>query len=323
MSSDFWKNKKVLITGHEGFLGSWLTKKLLGKEARIIGLDILTGRKKTVLAKNDLGQIKALRASVEDFSLLSNVLRNNKIEFIFHLAAKSLVGCCLRNPRQAFLTNIKGTWNVLEAGRHNHCVKGLIIASSDKAYGSHKSLPYKENFSLCGEHPYDVSKSCADLLAKAYFHTYGLPVCVTRCGNIYGPGDFNFSRIVPDTIRSILKNETLMIRSDGSFLRDYIYIDDIVDAYLLLSEKMERSRLFGETFNFSNQDPISVLDLVKCIYQIAGGNPDYKILNESDHEIINQYLSAEKARKILDWKSNYDLKSGLKKTISWYEEFLR
>ncbi len=263
MKNNFWKNKKVLITGYEGFLGSQLTSTLLNYGAKIWGLDIITHRKHTVLSGEELKKINIIRGSVTNFSLVSKIIRENKIEYIFHLAAEALVDECLKNPVRGFSSNIKGTWNVLEAARNNNTIKAIVIASSDKAYGSHKELPYKEGAPLRGNHPYDVSKSCADLIAYTYYHTYNLPVCVTRCGNIFGPGDFNFSRIIPDAIRSAIKGRTLIIRSDGKFTRDYIHVDDIVNGYILLAQKMQKLKLFGEAFNFSDEKPISVLKLVK------------------------------------------------------------
>jgi len=316
----FWKNKHVLITGYEGFLGSHLTKALLDYQANVFGLDILTHRKNTIL-RPDFSRINIIRGSVENYGLVERIINENKIEFIFHLAATSLVGVALDKPLKAFSTNISGTWNVLEASRQAKFIEGVIIASSDKAYGIHKRLPYRENFALCGVHPYDVSKSCADLLAYTYFHTYQLPVCVTRCGNIFGPGDFNFSRIAPDTIRSALKNKTLIIRSDGKFTRDYIYIEDVIGGYLILAQKMQKLKLFGEAFNFSNENPISVLELVKKIYKMSDKKPSYKIIGKAKYEIKHQYLSSKKAKKILGWKPKYTLQEGLKRTISWYKIF--
>ena len=323
MSAKFWKNKKVLITGYEGFLGSNLTKALLDFGAKIWGLDIKTHRKQTILSNEELDRISIAKGSVENFPLVSEIIRKNKIEYIFHLAARALVNECLEKPIRGFATNIKGTWNILEASRKSGSVKGIVIASSDKAYGSHKNLPYKENFPLCGNHPYDVSKSCADLIAYTYFHTYDLPVCVTRCGNIFGPGDFSFSRIIPDAIKSALQNKTLIIRSDGKFTRDYIYIEDIVNGYVTLAEKMQRLKLFGEAFNFSNEKPISVLELAKKIYELCGKKPNYKILNQADYEIKQQYLSFKKAKRILDWKPKYTLEEGLKKTIEWHSNYFK
>jgi CDP-glucose 4,6-dehydratase len=264
-----------------------------------------------------------IKGSVTSYKLLEDILTRKKINVVFHLAAEAIVGQCLKNPRRTFSANILGTWNILETCRNVSSIQEVIVASSDKAYGSHKKLPYHENYALAGLHPYDVSKSCADLLAHTYFHTYGLPVCVTRCGNIYGPGDFHFSRIVPDVIRSAFKNNSLLIRSDGTFTRDYVYVDDIVDAYLCLAQKMRQLKVSGQAFNFSNETPVSVLELVKTIYILSGKKPDYQILNRAECEIRHQYLSSVKAKKILDWKPCHTLGEGLKKTIAWYQRYLQ
>lgn len=317
--SRFWEDKKIFITGYEGFLGSNLTKILLGYDAKVWGLDIITHRKNTILSDEDLNKIKITKGSVGNFSLVSEIIRENNIEFIFHLAAEALVGRCNKNPLRTFSTNIKGSWNVLEASRNTNSIKTIIVASSDKAYGIQKELPYRENSPLAGCHPYDVSKSCTDLLAYTYFRTYHLPVCITRCGNLYGPGDFNFSRIVPDTVRSALRNKTLIIRSDGLFNRDYNYVEDIVRGYLLLAQKAESLKLYGEAFNFSNEAPVSVLELVRMILKLAGQNEfNYKIANTAKYEIRHQYLSAQKAQRVLKWSPRYTFEEGLKKTIEWY-----
>ncbi len=317
MRNNFWKNKNVLVTGYEGFLGSHLTGALLQYKANIFGLDILTHRRNTIL-NQDFDKINIIKASVENLELVSRIIKQNKIEFVFHLAATSIVGEALLNPLGAFSTNIGGTWNVLEACRNSKLIKAVIIASSDKAYGSQSKLPYRENSPLCGTHPYDVSKSCADLLAYTYFHTYGLPVCITRCGNIFGPGDFNFSRIVPDTIRSIARDETLVIRSDGKFIRDYIFVEDIVNGYLLLAQNLKKLNLCGEAFNFSNEKPLTVIALVKRIYKLLGKKENYKILNLAKFEIRRQYLDSAKARRMLNWKPAVALDEGLRRTIAWY-----
>jgi len=321
MGANFWKGRKVLITGYEGFVGSWLSRTLLGKGVSIFGLDIKTHREETILTKDELKQIKIIKGSVENFELVLNTIRQNNIEVIFHLAARALVGDCLKKPLKTFKTNIQGTWNILETSRMAQCVKTVVIASSDKAYGEHKRLPYIEDAPLRGNHPYDVSKSCADLIAQMYYHTFGLPVVIARCGNIYGPGDFNFSRLVPDAIRCALSGKTFLIRSDGKFIRDYIYIEDVVRGYILLVEKFEKEKLAGEAFNFSNEKPISVLTLVKKIYKILHKKPNYKILNKTKYEIMRQYLSSRKAKRILGWQPEYNLLCGLRKTISWYERF--
>ena len=313
----FWKNKRVLVTGYEGFIGSHLTKRLLEYKSKVIGLDILTQRKKTFLSGGDLKKIKIIKGSVANFKLVNDLLRRYSVDVVFHLAAESIVGRAFKNPLRAFSTNIKGTWNVLEASRENH-IRAVVVASTDKAYGSQKDLPYRESHPLLGRYPYDASKACADSLASSYFHSYGLCVCVTRCGNVFGPADYNFSRIVPDTIRSGLNNQTLKIRSNGRFSRDYIYVKDIVSGYLLLAYKMTRGKLSGEVFNFSNQKARTVLEVVNLIYRLIDKQPNFIVLNQAKCEITDQYLSAAKAKRILGWKPRFSLSEGLKETISWY-----
>lgn len=311
-------NQNILITGFEGFLGSHLTKQLIVDGANVIGLDINTRRKETILTHNDYKMIKVIKGSVVNADLIGRLLKKHSIDIVFHLAAEAIVGNSIQNPVETFTTNISGTWTVLENCRKNRFIKAVIIASSDKAYGSHKKLPYREDAALRGDHPYDVSKSCADLISYAYYHTYRLPVSIVRCGNIYGPGDFNFSRIVPDAIRCMFSGRKLKIRSDGKFTRDYVHVKDIVDGYMLIAENLAQGRFAGESFNFSNQDPIAVELLVKKIYAIAGRKPFYQILNKAVCEIKHQYLASGKARKLLGWKPSYTLKQGLRETIDWY-----
>lgn len=263
-----------------------------------------------------------VRGEVEDYALLERILNEYEIDVVFHLAAQTIVETANRNPISTFDTNIRGTWNLLEACRRNSLVKKIIVASSDKAYGVQHNLPYNESTPLQGTHPYDVSKSCADLLAYAYFNTYNLPVCITRCGNFYGGGDTNFNRIIPGTIRSVLHNEQPVIRSDGSYIRDYIYVKDAVSAYLLLAEKMEDKSVLGEAFNFSNEIQITVLDLTRKILSLTGREDLQPIIeNRAEKEIKHQYLSAEKARKRLSWRPLYSLEQGLQETVEWYREF--
>lgn len=318
MNNKFWKNKKVLITGFEGFLGSNLTKALISSGAEISGLDIRVKRKETVLTEADYRKITVIKGSVANYKLVERIIKRNKIKVVFHLAAEAIVGRCHNDPLRTFSANIKGTWNVLEACRNSKTIQSIVIASSDKAYGAHKKLPYTEDAHLAGSHPYDVSKSCADLIACAYAHTYGLPVVVTRCGNIYGPGDFSFSRIVPDTIRCALTGKVLYVRSNGKFTRDYVYVDDIVNGYIVLAEKLPKLKLSGQAFNFSDESPVRVIELVNKIFKIAHKKPNYRILNEARYEIKDQYLSSKKVRKIMSWKPRYTLEKGLKKTIEWY-----
>jgi CDP-glucose 4,6-dehydratase len=319
----FWENKNVLITGYEGFLGSHLTKKLIDLGAKIIGLDIKTFRKETILTREDLTKIKVIQGDVADYRFIKDVIDKNRPEIVFHLAAEAIVENCLKEPLKTFSTNISGTYNLLEACRQNSFTKTIVVASSDKAYGRKSNLPYHETDPLSGNYSYDVSKSCADLLAQTYFKTYNLPVAITRCGNIFGPGDFNLSRLVPETILSALGDKTLTIRSDGKFTRDYIYIDDVVDGYLKIAQSLEKSKLAGEIFNLSCEKPVSVLELVKNIYKDFGKEPDYTISNEVKHEIRDQYLSAQKAQKILNWKAKITLTDGLNKTIDWYRSHFR
>ncbi|MFH0855124.1 MAG: GDP-mannose 4,6-dehydratase [Candidatus Omnitrophota bacterium] len=321
MDNRFWSEKNVLITGFEGFLGSNLTKALVPSGARLFGLDIRTKRRDTVLTPNDYKRVSVIQGSVSNYKLVDELIRKNRVNVVFHLAAEAIVGNCLNDPLGAFSANIKGTWNVLEACRNLESIEAVIVASSDKAYGAHKKLPYTERAPLHGNHPYDVSKSCADLIACAYAHTYNLPVAVTRCGNIYGPGDFNFSRIVPDTMKCVFTGKKLLIRSDGKFIRDYVFVKDIVNGYILLAQKMRALDLGGETFNFSAENPVTVLELVKIIFDMAGEKPGYNVLNRVRYEIKSQYLASGKARRILGWKALFDLKSGMRETLEAYRGY--
>jgi CDP-glucose 4,6-dehydratase len=319
----FWKGKKVLVTGFEGFLGSHLTKALLRSNAKVIGLDIKTFRKETILSSQDYKKLVVYQGNVANRKLVRGILGKHAIDIIFHLAAEAIVGASYTNPLNAFKSNIAGTWEVLEASRLQGNLGALVVASSDKAYGSHAKLPYREGAPLVANHPYDVSKSCADLIAYTYFHTYALPVAITRCGNIYGPGDFNFSRLIPDAFRCLALNRRLKIRSDGEFVRDYVYIDDIVAGYMRIAELLKKRKLAGEAFNLSDEKPKTVIKILKEIDQVcpATGKLNYEIMNTARYEIKKQYLSAAKARRILDWKPTCGLREGLRKTGKWYMEY--
>jgi len=292
-------------------------------DARICGMDIKVHRKRTMLTPADYRKIKVMKGNVANLAVVQKIIKSQKIEIIFHLAAEALVGNCLKNPLRGFASNIKGTWNILETVRQYRHVKAIVLASSDKAYGRHKKLPYREDACLKGDHPYDVSKSCADLIAATYSRTYQVPVCTTRCGNIYGPGDLNFSRLVPDAIRSALQDRTLLIRSDGKYIRDYVYVDDIVRGYILLAQYLQARELAGEAFNFSAENPLSVLAVVQQIYRAAGREPRYKIMNRAAYEIPRQYLSSSKARRILGWRPQWGIGPGLRLTLQWYKEYFR
>lgn len=298
MNKNFWNKKRVLITGHMGFLGGHLTKSLIEKGAIITGIDL------------------KINGDVKDYNFVARVMALNKIQFIFHLAAVSTVNEAYIHPLRAFSTNIMGTWNILEAARC-HGVEGIVIASSDKAYGEHKRLPYKEDYPLQGKFPYEASKSCADLLAQAYYHTYNLPIAITRCGNIYGVGDGNTCRFIPRLLYHI-RNDTIM-QIKGDFIRDFIYIDDIVAGYVLLGENLKKLNLSGQAFNFGNDKPCGILDVVNLAYKLSGQKKKYIILKSKMPEIKKQYLCSRKSRETLGWRPKISLEEGLRKTVEWYK----
>lgn len=323
MEGEFWKNRNVLVTGCTGLLGSWLTKSLVEKEANVVGLirDLVPRSNLNWSGFNN--NIISVRGEIEDYFLLERTINEYEIDTVFHLAAQTIVTIANRNPISTFKANIEGTWNILEACRRSPLVKRIIVASSDKAYGDQEKLPYDEKTPLEGRHPYDVSKSCADLICRSYFETYGIPVCTTRCGNFFGGGDLNFNRIVPGTIRSILENERPVVRSDGKFLRDYFYIKDGVQSYMLLAEKMEDKKIHGEAFNFSTERPMTVLEIVDMIRMAMYSDLMPLILNQANNEIRDQYLSAKKAKNLLNWSPSYTLEGGIKETVNWYRMFFK
>lgn len=320
---DFWNDKNVFITGCTGFLGSYLAKELVNSGANVTGLVRDRIPRSNLYFGEEYKKINFVYGELEDEALLERAFGEYEIDTVFHVGAQAIVGVANRNPLATFETNVRGTWNVLEAARRSPLIKRVIVASSDKAYGDQEVLPYHEDMPLKGRHPYDVSKSCADLISQAYHKTYGLPVCITRCGNLFGGGDLNFNRIIPQTIRSVLKNEPPVIRSDGTFIRDYFYVEDAVKAYMLLAEKMEELNLQGEAFNFSNEIQLTVLDLVNMILHLMESDLKPVILNQGTNEIRHQYLSAQKAREVLDWAPAYTIEQGLKKTIEWYRNFFK
>ncbi len=321
-SAEFWQDRPVLVTGASGLVGSWAVKRLLGLEADLVCVVRDWVPQSELVRGGGLSQVKTVRGEVQDQAFLERVLGEYEIDSVIHLAAQTIVGVANRNPVGTFESNIRGTWTLLEACRRSPTVKQIVIASSDKAYGNQERLPYREDTPLEGRHPYDVSKSCADLLAHAYATTYRLPVCITRCGNFYGGGDLNWNRIVPGTIRSVLRGRRPVIRSDGSYIRDYVYVEDAAAAYTLLVERLAQCpELRGEAFNFSNESPITVADLVKKILSLMGSSLQPDVRNEASNEIHAQYLSAAKAREMLGWAPSFSLDKGLKRTIAWYEAF--
>jgi CDP-glucose 4,6-dehydratase len=320
----FWQDRPVFVTGATGLVGSWLVKRLLAAGADVVCLvrDWVPG---SALVRNrDIERCKIVRGDVCDQALLERALGEYEIDTVIHLAAQTIVGIANRNPISTFETNIQGTWALLEACRHSPKVRQIVIASSDKAYGDQEVLPYSEATPLQGQHPYDVSKSCADLISATYAKSYGMNITITRCGNFYGGGDLNWNRIVPGTIRSIMRGQAPIIRSDGLFIRDYFYVEDGAAAYMLLAEQMHArpDQLRGEAFNFSNEIQITVLDLVQRITQRMDSALEPKIMNEASNEIRHQYLSADKARRMLDWSPLFTLDSALDQTIRWYRDYL-
>lgn len=323
MSGSFWLDRTVFVTGGTGLVGSWLVRRLLGEGANVVCLVRDWIPQSELVRTNLIDQVKVVRGDVRDMALLERILGEYEVETVIHLAAQTIVTIANRNPISTFETNIAGTWNLLEACRRSPRIKQVIIASSDKAYGDQELLPYCEDAPLQGQHPYDVSKSCADLISHTYAVSYGLPVAITRCGNFYGGGDLNWNRIIPGTIRSILRNQSPVIRSDGLFVRDYFYVEDGAAAYMCLAEQMAANpALYGQAFNFSNELQITVIDLVTKIMQLMGSDLPLDIRNEASNEIRHQYLSAEKARTMLNWKPLFMLDQGLERTIRWYKNFL-
>jgi CDP-glucose 4,6-dehydratase len=320
--STFWRDRPTLVTGGTGLLGPWLVKRLLEAEADVVCLVRDWVPDCELVRAKWIEKVKVVRGDLRDQALLERTLGEYEIDTVFHLAAQTIVGIANNNPISTFETNIAGTWALLEACRRSPSIGRILVASSDKAYGDQEKLPYSEDTPLEGRHPYDVSKSCADLISKAYSVTFDLPVVVTRCGNFYGGGDLNWNRIVPGTIRSALRNERPIIRSDGTFLRDYVYVEDGAAAYMLSAEKMaENPKLNGEAFNFSNENPISVLDLVRQILALMNSGLEPVIQDRAKNEIRHQYLSATKARRELGWKPLFGLDEGLRCTVEWYNRF--
>ncbi len=319
----FWLDRPTLVTGATGLLGGWLVRKLRDAGADVVCLVRDWVPQSEVVRSSLLDKFKVVRGDVRDQSLLERALGEYEIDTVIHLAAQTIVGIANRNPVSTFDTNIAGTWAMLEACRRSPLVKQIVIASSDKAYGDHEVLPYSEEAPLRGVHPYDVSKSCADLIAQSYAVTYALPVAITRCGNFYGGGDLNWNRIVPGTIRSVLRNQRPIIRSDGHFVRDYFYVEDGAAVNMVLAEALAANKdLRGQAFNFSNEIQVTVLELVERLLKLMGTDLKPEIRNEASHEIRHQYLSAAKAREQLKWQPLFTLEEGLKRTVDWYRTFL-
>ena len=319
----FWLDRPTFVTGATGLVGGWLVRRLLDAGADVVCLVRDWVPQSELVRTGLIERVKVVRGDVRDQTLLERTLGEYEIDTVFHLAAQTIVGIANRNPVSTFETNVAGTWAVLEAARRSPKVQQIVLASSDKAYGDQERLPYDEATPLQGRHPYDVSKSCADLIAQAYAATYGLPVTITRCGNFYGGGDLNWNRIVPGTIRAVLRGQRPVVRSDGNYVRDYFYVEDGAAAYMLLAEKLAANReLIGHAFNFSNEIQVTVIELVRHILMLMNSALEPDVRNEASNEIRHQYLSAAKARSILGWAPLFPLHEGIARSIRWYQAFL-
>ncbi|OFV92562.1 MAG: sugar dehydratase [Acidobacteria bacterium RIFCSPLOWO2_12_FULL_65_11] len=320
--SSFWRDRPVFVTGGTGLVGGWLVRRLLDAGAEVVCLMRDWVPQSELVTSRLIEKVRIVRGDVRSQQVLERALGEYEIATVLHLAAQATVNAANRNPISTLDTNIRGTWALLEACRRTPTVQQIVMASSDKAYGDQEILPYAETAPLQGRHPYDVSKSCADLIGQMYGYTYRLPVAITRCGNFYGGGDLNWSRIVPGTIRSVVRGERPVIRSDGQYVRDYFYVEDGAAAYMLLAEQLElRPDIRGQAFNFSNELRITVLELVHKIIALMGSDLEPEVRNEASHEIRVQYLDASKARTLFSWKPLFSLESGLDATLRWYRQF--
>lgn len=321
---DFWRDRRVFVTGATGMVGCWLVKDLIARGARVVALIRDPDPQSEFYRSGDFRRTSLIQGQLEDFACLERAVNEHEIDTVFHLAAQPIVSVAHRWPLPTFEANIRGTYNLLEVCRiHSQLVKRVVIASSDKAYGEHATLPYREEMALQGKHPYEVSKSCADLLTQTYHHTYGLPAVILRCGNIYGGGDLNWSRIIPYTIRCFLRGERPVIRSDGKFVRDYVYVKDVSRCYLRAAECLPATEVAGQAFNFSLEAPATVLDIVGVLQKLMQcPHLQPEVLNHAPGEIREQYLNTDKADRILKWRAEYPLERGLVETIDWYRKFL-
>jgi len=318
----FWTDKNVFITGADGFIGSWLAQKLIEEKANVITIvrDLKKDSNLRVMGIQD--KVTIVEGDIADYSKVERAVNQFSADTCFHLAAQTMVSFAAQSPLPTFESNIKGTWTILEACRNSKSMERIVVASSDKAYGSQAKLPYEENAHLQGLFPYDASKACADILSRAYHNTYGMPVAVTRNANTYGGGHLNFTTLIPDAIRSTLQGKQFVIRSDGTYRRDYMYVKDAISAYLTLAENLHRKDVKGEAFNFGTGNPTSVLEVFDKISRLTGNKMKPKVLGTAKNEIKDQYLSIEKARKVLRWQPGYTLDQGLNETVDWYRNYL-
>ena len=323
MQSSFWHDRPVLVTGCTGLLGSWLTQTLVEAGADVVGLIRDDVPQSHLVRSGTVQRIRVARGDVTDYALMERVLNEYEIDAVFHLAAQTIVGIANRAPLSTFEANIKGTWVTLEAARRSPTVTRVLVASSDKAYGTQPVLPYTEEMPLHGEHPYDVSKSAVDLIAQSYAKTYKMPVAITRCANLYGGGDLNWNRLIPGTIRSALQGAAPVIRSDGTFVRDYLYVRDAARAYMMLAEALDHPDVRGQAFNCSTDEPMSVLEMTRLIVSLSP-HPDLEpvVLDEVRNEIKDQYLSSAKIARAIGWEPVISREAALRETLAWYAGYL-
>jgi CDP-glucose 4,6-dehydratase len=320
---NFWLDRPTFVTGATGLVGGWLVPRLVENGADVVCLVRDWVPQSEVVRSSVIEKVKVVRGDVRDQILLERALGEYEIDTVIHLGAQTIVTIANRNPVSTWETNVQGSWALLEACRRSATVKHIVMASSDKAYGESETLPYDEETPLRGRHPYDASKSCSDIISQAYATSFNLPVVVTRCGNFYGGGDLNWNRIVPGTIRSVLRGQQPVIRSDGQYVRDYFYVEDGAAAYMLLAERLaEDPTLAGRAFNFSNETQVTVLEITDRILKLMGSDLEPDVRNEAPNEIRHQYLSAARAQRELKWKPFFTLDEGLRRTIDWYRSFL-
>jgi CDP-glucose 4,6-dehydratase len=323
-----WKDKSVLVTGAQGFVGSWLAERLLDEGAKVVVPRRDVEPESRFRRDGVEGRCVVAAADVDDYESMLRILNEHEVEAVFHLAAQTIVGIANRSPLSTFEANVRGTYVLLEACRATGVVgsgiEAVVVASSDKAYGDHEELPYREDFALQPRFPYDVSKACADMIARSYAHTYGMPVAVTRLANVYGGGDLNWSRVVPDTAQALVKGDQPVIRSDGTPERDYLYVEDAVDAYLAVAASVADERLRGRAWNAGWGEPRPVEDIVRALITASGRDvePDIQGEGTPHGEIDRQFLDSSAIREELGWEPKIDFDEGLRRTWEWYAERL-
>ena len=314
----------AFVTGATGMVGSALVRRLVETDVDVVVLVLDPDPRSELYRSGHIAHTTVVNGALEDLSALERALAVHAPDAVYHLGAQTIVGAARRSPLTTLEANVRGTWNLLEAARRIPTAAAVVVASSDKAYGAVDDLPYTETMALAGDEPYEVSKAAADLVSQMYARTYGVPVAIARCGNIYGPGDLNWSRIVPGTIRSLLRDEQPILRSDGTFVRDYLHVDDVVDAYLTLGDALAAQTVAsGEGWNFSDESPRTVREMYDAVCVAAGRTgTEPNVLGEAPGEIHDQWLSAAKARNELGWKPQVQLDAGLATTVEWYRSYL-